>query len=394
MRGTLVRHRPGASASGSGTARRLALSVNSAWNIANFRSGLIRALQEDGWEVVAIAPADEHVRRVEALGCRFVPLPMDASGTSPRRDLELYRRFRAILAAERPTAFLGYTIKPNVWGSLAAQRLGIPVINNIAGLGTAFIRRSWLTVVARTLYRRALRRSHRVLFQNDDDLRYFVSTGLVKASQAARVPGSGIDLERFAPRPLPPAGPQHPVRFLFIGRVLRDKGVLEFVEAARRVHAAGVAAEFALLGPLEALNRTALSRADVERWVAEGVVQYLGVEDDVRSRIESAHCVVLPSYREGVPRTLLEAASMGRPLISTDAPGCRDVVDDGVNGYRVAVADAADLAQKCMRFAALPHDERLRMAMASRHKAEREFDERLVVRKYLDCLNELERALP
>ena len=371
---------------------RLLLSVNSAWNIANFRGGLIRALQADGWEVVAAAPEDEHVDRVRALGCRFVALPMDNGGTHPWRDLQLYRRYRALFRAERPAAFLGFTIKPNVYGSLAAQALGVPVINNIAGLGTAFIRHSWLTHVARGLYRHALRRSSHVLFQNDEDRRYFVAGGLVEAGRTGRVPGSGVDLAAFAPCALPPRQAADPVRFLFVGRVLRDKGIVEYVDAARQLRAAGVAAEFAILGPLEVQNRTALPRRDVERWVDDGVVRYLGVADDVRPHIAAAHCVVLPSYREGVPRTLLEAASMARPLIATDAVGCRDALDDGINGYLARVADSNDLAEKCRRFVALSNDEQARMGQASRHKAEREFDEQLVFDKYLDCLRPLRAA--
>jgi glycosyltransferase involved in cell wall biosynthesis len=370
----------------------LLLSVNSAWNIVNFRGGLIRALQADGWDVVTAAPEDNYVERVRALGCRFAALPMDNGGTHPWRDLQLYRRYRALLRAERPAAFLGFTIKPNIYGSLAAHALGVPVINNIAGLGTAFIRHSWLTHVARGLYRHALRRSRHVLFQNDEDRRYFVASGLVDASRTDRVPGSGVDLAAFAPCPLPTRQAGDPVRFLFVGRVLRDKGIVEYVDAARRLRAAGVAAEFAILGPLEVQNRTALPRRDLERWVDDGVVRYLGVADDVRPHVAAAHCIVLPSYREGVPRTLLEAASMARPLIATDAVGCRDALDDGINGYLARVADSNDLAEKCRRFAALSNDEQARMGQASRRKAEREFDERLVFDKYLDCLRPLRAA--
>lgn len=373
---------------------KLLLSVNSAWNIANFRSGLVRALQAEGWDVVAAAPADEHVERVRALGCRFIDLPMDNGGTRPWRDLTLYRAYKALLREERPEVFLGFTIKPNVYGSLAAQSLGIPVINNIAGLGTAFIGRTWLRPVARALYRHALRRSHRVLFQNEDDRRYFVDAGLVVPAQTDRVPGSGIDLTAFAPLPLPPRGPSDPVRFLFVGRVLRDKGIVEFVEAARQLRAAAACAEFAILGPLATANRSAVSQADVDAWVAEGVVRYLGVADDVRPFVAAAHCVVLPSYREGVPRTLLEAASMGRPLIATDAVGCREVVDDGVNGYLARIGDSGDLADRCARFAAASPAAQGRMGLASRTKAEREFDERRVFAKYIECTRPFLRPVP
>ena len=365
--------------------QKLLLSVNSAWNIANFRGGLIHALQTAGWEVVAVAPEDEHVERVRAFGCRFVAMPMDNDGTHPLRDIQLYRRYRAVMRVERPALFLGFTIKPNIYGSLAAHSLNIPVINNIAGLGTAFIRQTWLTHVARLLYRNALRRSHRVLFQNEDDRRYFVASGLVTARQADRVPGSGVDLASFTPRALPARQPHEPVRFLFAGRILRDKGIVEYVEAARRLRSAGVLAEFAVLGQFDAKNRTAIPRRELDAWIADGIVHYLGFANDVRPHLAAAHCIVLPSYREGVPRTLLEAASMARPLIATDAVGCRDVVDDGVNGYLVRIADSADLADKCTRFAALHVAEQERMGLESRRKAEREFDEQIVFAKYLDC---------
>jgi glycosyltransferase involved in cell wall biosynthesis len=359
--------------------RKVVLSINAAWNIANFRRGLVRGLQADGWEVVAMAPRDAHVPRVEALGCRFVDMPMHAGGTNPRHDWQLYRRYLAALAAERPDAFLGFTIKPNVWGSLAAQRLGIPVINNIAGLGTAFIRKSWLTAVARTLYRIGLRRSHAVLFQNEDDRRYFTTTGLVDAARTDRVPGSGVDLTHFTAVPLPGT---LPVRLLFVGRLLRDKGVHELAQAARLLKAQQVPVRIALLGFLEVANRSAVARADVEAWQAEGLLDYLGSVDDVRPQIAAAHAVVLPSYREGVPRTLLEAAAMGRPLIATDVIGCRDIVEDGVNGLRVRVRDAEHLAAQIRRFVELGGEVRASMGAASRAKVEREFDERIVVDTY------------
>ena len=366
---------------------RVVLAINSAWNIANFRSGLIRGLQADGWEVVAMAPRDAHVARIEALGCRFVELPMRGDGTNPWHDVMLYRRYKAALAAEQPTAFLGFTIKPNVYGSLAAHSLGIPVVNNIAGLGTAFISTNWLTTVARLLYRIALRQSHTVLFQNEEDRRYFIDSGLVDGAHTTRVPGSGVDLDAFAPAALPVRAPGAALRLLFVGRLLRDKGLLELAQAARLLKAQGIHVEIALLGFLEAPNRTAISRIEVDAWQAEGLLRYLGSSDDVRPHIADADAVVLPSYREGVPRTLLEAAAMARPLIASDAVGCRDVVDDGVNGFLARVRDAADLATQIARFAALEKSARLAMGRASRAKVEREFDERVVLDTYRRLLH-------
>ena len=369
---------------------KVVLAINAAWNIANFRGGLIRGLQADGWEVVAMAPRDAHVPRVEALGCRFVEIPMHGSGTNPWQDWMLYRRFKTALTAERPAAFLGFTIKPNVYGSLAAHRLGIPVINNIAGLGTAFMRTNWLTAVAHLLYRLALRRSHRVLFQNEEDRSHFVEAGLVEQACTQRVPGSGVDLAAFVPAPLPAFGAARPMRFLFIGRLLRDKGVPELASAARELRARGANIEVRLLGFLDVDNPSAISRAEIEAWQAEGVLEYLGSTDDVRPHIAAAHCVVLPSYyREGVPRTLLEAAAMARPLITCDSVGCRDAVDDGVNGFLVRVRNASDLSRQMQRFAALTDDQREAMAHASRRKVEREFDEQLVIDAYRCLLRDI-----
>ncbi len=371
---------------------KLVLSANAAWNIANFRGGLIRALQSDGWDVVAAAPADEHVAAIEALGCRFVDLPMDNGNTNPVADLRLLRDYRRLFERERPAAFLGFTIKPNVYGSMAAHRLGVPVVNNIAGLGATFINRSWVTHVVRFLYRRALSRSHRVLFQNDDDRALFVSMGLVDAAHSERVPGSGIDLSRFtADAPLPSSTrlDKPGLNFLLIARMLKDKGVFEYAEAARTLARERPAVRCSLLGYVDVRNPSAISAAHMQSWVDEGVVRFLGDTNDVRPFIADADCVVLPSYREGVPRTLLEAAAMARPIITTDAPGCKDVVDEGVNGYKVPVADAQALAEAMKRMADLPRERLEAMGRASRAKAEREFDEHLVTDTYVQILSSL-----
>ena len=368
---------------------KLVLSANTAWNIANFRAGLIRALQSEGWEVVAAAPRDEHVAAIEALGCRFAELPVDNGKTNPVADLGLLHAYRRLFERERPRAFLGFTIKPNVYGSIAAHRLGIPAVNNIAGLGATFIKRSWVTHVVRWLYRRALSRSHRVLFQNEDDRALFVSMGLVDAARSERVPGSGIDLSHFsagAPLPSAKAGGR---RFLLIARMLEDKGVIEYVEAARRLARERPVAHCSLLGYVDVRNPSAISAAQMQAWVDEGIVHFLGDTKDVRPFIADADCVVLPSYREGVPRSLLEAAAMGRPIVTTDAPGCKDVVDDGVNGWKVPVADADALADAMRRVTDLPRAALEAMGRASRAKAEREFDERLVTAAYVRVLRRL-----
>ena len=367
---------------------KILLCINTAWNVANFRTGLIAALQHAGYDVVAVAPADGHEAR---LACRFVSLPIDNGGTRPLRDALLLFRFVRLLRAERPDVFLGYTVKPNVYGSIACHWLGIPVINNIAGLGAAFVRTSWLTRVVSGLYKLALRRSAVVFFQNEDDRSLFVAKRIVRAEQTARLPGSGIDLSRFSVLPMPPfnALMPRPITFLLIARLLWDKGVGEFVQAARLLRGRGLSERFQLLGFLDVKNPSAVARDQVDAWCADGLVEYLGVTEDVRPFITAADCIVLPSYREGVSRTLLEAAACGRPIVTTDTPGCRDVVNDGVTGLLCRVRDAEDLAAKIEQMVGVGAIARAEMGREGRRKVEREFDEQLVVKMYLSAIEKV-----
>ncbi|MEF2072049.1 glycosyltransferase family 4 protein [Consotaella aegiceratis] len=374
---------------GPARAARVLVAINTAWNVYNFRAGLVRALVGRGYEVVAAAPPDQYSARLAELGCRYVPLPMDNKGTSPLHDLKLMLRFWRLLRRERPDVFLGYTVKPNVYGSLVAHALGIPVVNNIAGLGTAFIRDTWLTGLVKLLYRAALCRSRTVFFQNDDDRQLFVREAMVKREQTKLVPGSGIDLDRFSPKENAQRGEAEPFRFLLVARLLWDKGVGEYVEAARIVRQSAPNTRFQLLGFLDVENRTAIPRTTVERWVGAGLVDYLGAADDVRPLLANVDCVVLPSYREGTPRTLLEAAAMAKPLIATDVPGCRQVVDDGGNGYLCEPRDPQDLSEKMLAMIRLPADQRRAMGSASRVKMEREFDEQIVIQRYLEIVDRI-----
>jgi glycosyltransferase involved in cell wall biosynthesis len=367
------------------TGHTVAISINASWNILNFRAGLIRALCAEGYQVAAISPPDSHAPRLAELGCRHLPVMMDSAGVSPLNDLRLLVRYRKALKAAKPDVFLGYTVKPNVWGSLAAQSLGIPTINNVSGLGTAFIREGLLTRVVTALYKVAFRRASTVFFQNQEDRDLFINRRIVDPAKTALLPGSGIDLQRFTAAPRE-RGEGEPFTFVMVARLVWDKGVREYVEAARLVRARYPEARFQLLGFLDVANRTAVPRAEVEAWVAEGLIDYLGEADDVRPFLEAADCVVLPSYREGLPRVLLEASAMARPLIATDVPGCRHIAVHGVNGYLCAVRDPASLAGAMGDMLALPEGERLKMGRAARARVEAEFDERKVVELYLQAI--------
>jgi glycosyltransferase involved in cell wall biosynthesis len=363
----------------------VALAANDGWNIVNYRSGLVRALGDAGLRVAVLAPAGTHVEAIRATGAEFHHVPVSPRGTSPIDDLATLAAFRRQLKALRPAAFLGFTAKPNIYGSLAAHSLRIPVINNISGLGSAFTRQTVLTRLVAGLYRAALRRSATVFLQNPDDLALFEERGIARPEQTALLPGSGIDLERFAPS----AGrrKKRPFTFLLAARLLWDKGVGEFAEAAARLRRSGTDARFEILGIIEAPSRAAVPLAQLEAWQRGGVIDYLGAADDVRSTVGGADCVVLPSYyREGVPRVLLEAAAMGVPVITTDAPGCREALDDGVTGLLCAPRSVDSLVHAMERMLNLPGEERGRMGLAGRAKMEREFAQEIVHRQYLTAL--------
>ena len=368
--------------------KKILISLNTAWNLLNFRAGLIGGLISSGYEVVAVAPKDEYVVKLELLGCRFVHLEMDNQGTQPIRDLLLLWRFFRLLKTEKPDLCLFYTVKPNVYGSLASRLCGIPFINNVSGLGAVFIQGGWLRRFVSALYRLAFRNSYRVFFQNRDDLGLFLENKLVKVALTDVLPGSGINLHRFTPADdIDRKSLNSPFRFLLIARMLKDKGVVEFVNAAQLLKESGVKAEFFLLGFLDVQNPAAISSEQMKEWTDQGFVKYLGVSDDVREHIASADCIVLPSYREGTPRTLLEAAAMGKPIITTDVVGCKEVVEHGVNGFLCEVKNAQDLSLKMKEMLLLSEGQRRMMGENGRLKMEKEFDENIVIQKYLQAID-------
>jgi len=365
--------------------RKLAIVSNSAWHIYNFRLRLIKELRAEGYEIVVIAPSDLYAGKIEEEGFSYRHVSIDSGGTNPYADLRLVFDFSRIFKKENVDFLLLYTIKPNIYGSIAARFLNIPVINNISGLGSLFIRNNCLTRLAQHLYRYALSRSVKVFFHNNDDMQFFIRKGLVKKTTAERLPGSGVDHRKFAPYPVQKNG--GPFVFLLCSRMILDKGVGIYAEAARILKAKHGNIECQLLGFMDVKNPSAVSHEQMQQWVRAGLVNYLGTTDHVMEYILRSHCVVLPSYREGVPRSLLEAASLAKPIITTNTAGCKDVVDDGVNGYLCDPGNAGDLAEKMERMIRLSDQERSRMGSLGREKVIREFDEAIVIQRYVDTLS-------
>lgn len=360
--------------------RKIVISTNSAWNIFNFRLGLIRALQAAGYDVIALAPDDGYGEALRRLGIPYRHIDMDRKGTSVVQDILLLFRYRATLKEIGAELFVGYTAKPNVYGSLAAQSLNMRVINNVAGLGTAFIGGGPLKRILSTLYRIAFQRSATIFFQNQDDQTAFADAGLVRRQQSQLLPGSGVDLDRFVSTA--PSRARADLSFLFVGRLLWDKGVREFIYAARKLRVEAPNTRFRMLGVVDAGNRTAVPAAELAMWVREGLIDYLGSAEDVRPHIDDSDCIVLPSYREGLSRALLEGAAMGKPLIASDVPGCREVVMDGVNGFLCNARDSDSLADAMRRLRRLTLEERIRMGVEGRQLVVRKFDEAIVIDRY------------
>lgn len=363
------------------------IAINTTWNIFNFRRSLISALGKAGFRVAAYAPPDEYIERVESSGVRFVPMQLNNAGIHPLRELMSLWRMVRLLARERPVLLLTYTPKVNIYLSLAARVLGIPVVANVSGLGRTFIAGGWLTRVARILYRVAFSWPRCIFFQNEEDRAVFLDAGLAKAERTALLPGSGVDVSRFSPQPKIRNGGTF--AFLMVARLMWDKGVGEYVEAARLLKAEFPSVSFRLLGFLDIPSPSAVTRTDVEAWVREGVIEYLGHSDDTVPIYAESDCVVLPSYREGMPKTLLEAASMGLPAIATDVPGCRQAVVAGATGFLCKARAATALADTMRRMMLLTPEQRRQMGSAARERVVREFDEKIVVGHYLEMVKNI-----
>lgn len=366
----------------------LVVSANSSWNLLNFCRGQIRGLQDAGYSIAAMVPPDKDVEQLAALGVAVHPIPMSQHGLSPIADLRLLARYSALLRRLRPAAYLGITAKPNIYGGLAAQLSGIPVINSVTGLGTGFLGSRWLEMTISALYWAAFRRAKTVFFLNKDDHDLFIRRKLVRPETAAIIPGSGIDLDRFRQTP-PPQGDH--LTFLYIGRMLTDKGVREYLEAARIVKDRVPGARIQLLGPLDP-HPKAVPAELLQEYERQGIVELLGSTDDVRPYIAAADCIVLPSYREGLPRVLVEASAMARPMIASDVPGCRDVVENDVTGYLCEARSGEALAAAMLRLASHTTARRAKMGQLARRKAEREFGDDLVTGAYVQALDAIVAA--
>lgn len=342
-----------------------------------FRRELLEQLVRQ-YQVTILAGDTGSLDKLEELGCQVILTQIDRRGKNPLHEYRLYRLYKREIKALRPDVVLTYTVKPNVYGGMACAALGIPCVANITGLGTAVENGGLLQAVTVPLYRKGLRKARMVFFQNQANLEFMLSRKMVSGPYTL-IPGSGVNLERFALLPYPNDGT---VDFSFISRIRREKGIDQFIDAAEAITAGHPEARFHVYGQCGESYRQKL-----EALQQAGVLQYHGYTKDVAGVHRFSCCTVHPSYYpEGMSNVCLESAACGRPVITTDRPGCVETVDDGVSGYIVQQQDSGDLIEKIQRFLALSPEQRRDMGLAGRAKMEREFDRNIVVRKYLELI--------
>jgi len=365
------------------------LVSNSTWNIYNFRLPVIRMLLEQYEQVTVAAPVDEYIHNLVSIkGLEIIPLRnLSRKSLGVSNNLILGAELYGIYRTQRPDLVIHFTIKPNIFGNLAAALLKIPSICVVTGLGYTFMYNGFLQFATTLLYRFSFRFAKNIVFENAPDRDLMVEKKITQQAKTTVVPGCGVDTQHFYPNG------QHPnpdkIVFTFIGRLLIDKGIKEFVQAARVVKNSYPNAEFWVLGGLDDGNPAHIDRTTLLDWVRDGLIQYKGTTSDVRPFIAQSDWIVLPSYREGLSRVLLEAMAMAKPLITTDTAGCRETVESGKNGYLVPVKDDQALALAMEYCCTLSKQETAQMGRYGRKKVQREFEHERVGKAYLKLVHEI-----
>lgn len=364
---------------------KLAITLNTSWNIFNHRLGILKALEKEGFEIFAIAPKDEYSSK---LPYPFTAWNLNQRGKNPFSEFfsffHLYRIYRKI----RPDIILHYTIKPNIYGTYAANLLGIPCINNVSGLGYGFQENAGtLRNFTSRLYLNSLGKSNKIFFQNQFDMDFILKLKPQLGSISERIPGSGVDLLKFHPFEKIEG---KDITFLMASRLFKEKGVVEYIEAAKLIKMKYPSTRFLLLGDIYQSNDNSITREYLLQKTKEGIIEYLGMQDDVFSFMKKADCVVLPTYyREGCPKVLIEAASCGLPIIATNNVGCIDIVKDEFNGYLCEIKSIQSLFEKMEKFILLDWHEKVKLGQNGRQKVIDEFDEKTIIKKYITSINQL-----
>ena len=360
---------------------KVVILANKDTGLLNFRQEVVRSLLDRNYDVTVSVPQGNRIDEIKSLGCKVDIAKISRRGMNPAEDLKLLRYYLRLLKREKPDVVLTYTIKPNIYGGLACAIKGIPYIVNITGLGTAVERPGMLQTLTVNLYRIAMRKASCIFFQNEGNRSFFVDKNIRKDIHRL-IPGSGTNIKKFQPTEYPISGP---IRFIFISRIMKEKGIEEYFAAARHFHKLRNDVEFHILGACEEDYLPQLTVLD-----SEGIVKYHGVQKDVRPYLTEASCLIHPTfYPEGMSNVILEAASTARPVITTRRHGCMEAVDDGVTGFLFDERDTQGLISQIDKFLSKPVEARAEMGRKARAKMEREFDRQIVVDAYLDEIDKI-----
>lgn len=362
---------------------KIIFSSNISWSIYNFRTPLLKSLQRDGHIIYTVSSKDKYSDKLKNEGFVFNEVKLNNNSKNPVKDIKLIYQYYKIYKKIKPDVICHNAIKPNIYGTIAAAFLHIPVINNISGLGTLFIKESFSTKIAKKLYKYSQKKASKVFFQNNDDLDLFIKNKLVDSNKCLLIPGSGVDTNKF--KPVIRSANKF-FNFLFVGRLISDKGIIEFIEGARIIKKKYKDVVFNILGPLYITNETSISAKDLDEWEKEGIIKYLGQTDEVAKEMAKSDCVVLPSYREGMSKVLIEASSMGIPIVTANVPGCKDIVIDNDTGFLAEVKNSKDLAAKMEKMILLSNEERNNMGLKARKLVLDVFDEKIIIKHYKDAI--------
>jgi glycosyltransferase involved in cell wall biosynthesis len=365
----------------------IAVIENGLISTYTMREALMMHLLKEGCEVYILTHTNRFVPQVEKMGLKVINI--GSGNLNPLKVSRYIFNLWSALRKIKPDVCLTFSIRPAIWGNLVTRELKIPTITNITGVGPLFTSKNIVYRTARTLYRNALSKTKKVFFQNYDDMNLFIERKFVKASIAERIPGSGIDYKKFSPIILKEKDPSTFI-FLFIGRLIKDKGIFEYINAARIIRRKFPNATFNVIGPFwtQNLKKNTITHTQLQNWIDEGVIDYLGEKKDVRKFIAEADCIVLPSYREGTSNTLLEAASMEKPAIASNTTGCKEIVSDTETGFLCSIRNELDLSDKMERMILLSPEERREMGKKARQKIIKEYDKQIVIQAYLRAIQE------
>ena len=364
---------------------KIVFSSNISWSVYNFRLGLLKSLQKEGHEIFVVASRDDFSQKLMDENFNFYEINLNNNSTNPFEDIKNILNYYKIYKKIQPDVICHNAIKPNIYGTIVANFLKTPTLNNISGLGTLFIKEGFSTRIAKMLYKFSQKRASKVFFQNTDDLNLFINNKLVSSEKCELIPGSGVNTDKFKPV-MANTRINKKFNFLFIGRLIYDKGIREYIEASEILKIKYPEIAFNVLGPIYKSNSTAIKKEDLDLWIKNGTIFYLGETDRVDLEMENASCIVLPSYREGMSKVLIEASSMGLPIVTTNVPGCKDVIVNNETGFLAEVRDSSDLAMQMEKMFLLSDEERNEMGRKARKRAIEVFDEKIIIKYYKNAI--------